>query len=157
MTVPLRLPPERKPPSDSSASTRNRARCNSDDDPPREELTVQPELQLEYLEARTVKERQQTENAASSAMFAATARCPLPDHLPREFEMHGRPIEHGVADPVLPLAHLLVSKYADDLPLYRHAAIYAREGVELERSTLAHWLGATSELLKPLNNALGSM
>jgi transposase len=38
--------------------------------------------------------------------------------------------------------------------LYRQAEIYAREGVELERSTLADWVGATSELLKPLNEAL---
>ena len=59
----------------------------------------------------------------------------------------------GLAGPGL-LAHVLVSKYADHLPLYRQAEIYAREGVELERSTLADWVGATSELLKPLNEAL---
>ena len=64
-----------------------------------------------------------------------------------------RPIERGLAGPGL-LAHVLVSKYADHLPLYRQAEIYAREGVELERSTLADWVGATSELLKPLNEAL---
>jgi transposase len=64
-----------------------------------------------------------------------------------------RPIERGLAGPGL-LAHVLVSKYADHLPLYRQAEIYAREGVELERSTLADWVGATSELLKPLHEAL---
>lgn len=64
-----------------------------------------------------------------------------------------RPIERGLAGPGL-LAHVLVSKYADHLPLYRQAEIYAREGVELERSTLADWVGVTSELLKPLNEAL---
>jgi transposase len=64
-----------------------------------------------------------------------------------------RPIARGLAGPGL-LAHVLVSKYADHLPLYRQAEIYAREGVELERSTLADWVGATSELLKPLNEAL---
>jgi hypothetical protein len=52
------------------------------------------------------------------------------------------------------LAHVLVSKYADHLPLYRQSEIYAREGVELERSTLADWVGATSELLRPLYEAL---
>jgi hypothetical protein len=52
------------------------------------------------------------------------------------------------------LAHVLVSKYADHLPLYRQAEIYAREGVELERSTLADWVGSTSKLLAPLNEAL---
>ena len=47
-----------------------------------------------------------------------------------------RPIQRGVAGPGL-LAHVLVSKYCDHLPLYRQSEIYAREGVDLERSTLA--------------------
>jgi transposase len=64
-----------------------------------------------------------------------------------------RPIERGLAGPGL-LAHVLVSKYADHLPLYRQAEIYARDGVELERSTLADWVGGVSELLKPLQEAL---
>jgi transposase len=68
-------------------------------------------------------------------------------------EAPSRPIERGLAGPGL-LAHVLVSKYADHLPLYRQAEIYAREGVELERSTLADWVGGTSELLKPLQEAL---
>jgi transposase len=60
-----------------------------------------------------------------------------------------RPIERGIAGPGL-LAHVLVSKYCDHLPLYRQSDIYAREGVELERSTLADWVGSTSQLLAPL-------
>ncbi len=64
-----------------------------------------------------------------------------------------RPIARGLAGPGL-LAHVLVSKYADHLPLYRQSEIYAREGVELERSTLADWVGATSALLAPLIEAL---
>jgi transposase len=64
-----------------------------------------------------------------------------------------RPIERGVAGPGL-LAHVLVSKYADHLPLYRQSEIYARQGVELERSTLAGWVGGTSELLEPLVESL---
>ncbi len=39
------------------------------------------------------------------------------------------------------VAHVLVSKYADHLPLYRQAQIYARQGVNLDRSTLADWVG----------------
>jgi transposase len=176
----------------------------------------QLELQLEDLEARTSQEQQQTENAlppAAAAVFAAAARKSvrrsLPDHLPREVEIHepqhegcpacgaalsklgedvsevleyvparfkvirqvrpklsctrcdvivqaeapSRPIARGLAGPGL-LAHVLVSKYADHLPLYRQAEIYAREGVELERSTMADWVGRTSELLAPLNEAL---
>ena len=64
-----------------------------------------------------------------------------------------RPIERGVAGPGL-LAHVLVSKYCDHLPLYRQSEMYAREGVELERSTLADWVGGTSALLAPLVQAL---
>jgi hypothetical protein len=52
------------------------------------------------------------------------------------------------------LAHVLVSKYADHLPLYRQCEIYERQGVELERSTLADWVGGTSALLDPLVEAL---
>ncbi len=64
-----------------------------------------------------------------------------------------RPIARGIAGPGL-LAHVLVSKYADHLPLYRQSEIYARYGVELERSTLADWVGGTSELLDPLVETL---
>ena len=60
----------------------------------------------------------------------------------------------GVAGPGL-LAHILVSKYADHLPLYRQAQIYARQGIELDRSTLADWVGDCSRLLRPLVAALG--
>jgi transposase len=63
-------------------------------------------------------------------------------------EAPSRPIARGIAGPGL-LAHVLVSKYCDHLPLYRQSEIYAREGVELERSTLAGWVGGTSALLAP--------
>jgi len=66
-----------------------------------------------------------------------------------------RPIERGVAGPGL-LAHVLVSKYCDHLPLYRQSQIFAREGIELERSTLADWVGGASALLQPLVEAIGS-
>ncbi len=64
-----------------------------------------------------------------------------------------RPIDRGLPGPGL-LAHVLVSKYADHLPLYRQAGIYARQGIELERSTLADWVGASAKLLEPLVRAL---
>jgi transposase len=176
----------------------------------------QLELQLEELESDQAEKQKQTENAlapAAAAVFATAIRKPrrrpLPDHLPREVEVHepeekgcpacggslsklgedvsemleyvparfkvirhvrpklsctkcdnivqaeapSRPIARGLAGPGL-LAHVLVSKYADHSPLYRQAEIYAREGVDLERSTLADWVGATTELLKPLHEAL---
>ncbi len=65
-----------------------------------------------------------------------------------------RPIARGLAGPAF-LAHVLVSKYADHLPLYRQSQIYAREGLELDRSTLADWVGGASELLEPLVRSLG--
>jgi len=49
-----------------------------------------------------------------------------------------RPIERGLAGPGL-LAHVLVSKYSDHLPLYRQSQIFARAGIDLDRSTLADW------------------
>jgi transposase len=64
-----------------------------------------------------------------------------------------RPIERGMAGPGL-LAHLVVGKFADHLPLYRQAEIYAREGVELSRTLLAQWVGSVSALLTPLTDAL---
>ena len=64
-----------------------------------------------------------------------------------------RPIERGLAGPAL-LAHVLISKYCDHQPLYRQSEIYARQGVEIERSTLAGWVGASSALLDPLVEAL---
>jgi transposase len=64
-----------------------------------------------------------------------------------------RPIERCLAGPAL-LAHVLVAKYANYIPLNRQSEIYAREGVELDRSTLAGWVGASSQLLKPLVEAV---
>lgn len=63
------------------------------------------------------------------------------------------PIDRGRPSAGL-LAHVLVSKYADHLPLYRQSGIYAREGVDLARSTLADWVGRSAKLLDPLVNAL---
>ncbi|MGE3370817.1 MAG: IS66 family transposase [Rhizobiaceae bacterium] len=52
------------------------------------------------------------------------------------------------------VAHVLVSKYADHLPLYRQSRIYARQGVNLDRSTLADWVGKAAFLLKPVHERL---
>jgi len=63
------------------------------------------------------------------------------------------PIRRGRATAAL-LAHVLVSKFCDHLPLYRQSEIYSRAGVALERSTLADWVGQSSALLRPLIDAL---
>ncbi len=65
-----------------------------------------------------------------------------------------RPIERGRPGPGL-LAHVLISKYADHLPLYRQSGIYGREGIDLDRSTLAEWVGKSTALLEPLAEAIG--
>jgi transposase len=64
-----------------------------------------------------------------------------------------RPIARGLAGPGL-LAHVFTAKFCDHLPLYRQSEIYAREGVDLDRSTLAKWVGEASGLLAPLLEAL---
>ncbi|MBB6470526.1 hypothetical protein HNQ96_006425 [Aminobacter lissarensis] len=48
----------------------------------------------------------------------------------------------------------MVGKYADHLPLYRQAQIYARQGVNLDRSTLADWVGKAAFLLRPIHERL---
>jgi transposase len=74
--------------------------------------------------------------------------CPACDRVV-EAAAPSRPIANGLAGPDL-LAHVLVSKFADHLPLYRQSEIFAREGIDLDRSTLAGWVGAASELVAPL-------
>ncbi len=71
-----------------------------------------------------------------------------------QVEAPSRPIERSFAGPGL-LAHILTAKYSDHLPLYRQAQIYAREGVELERSTMAEWVGGCFRLLEPLTEVVG--
>jgi len=64
-----------------------------------------------------------------------------------------RPIERSFAGPGL-LAHVLISKFADHIPLYRQNLIYQREQVVLSDSTLADWVGGCSRLLQPLVDVL---
>jgi transposase len=63
------------------------------------------------------------------------------------------PIARGRAGPGL-LAHILFAKYGLHLPLHRQSATYAREGIELDVSTLADWVGACAATLMPLAEAI---
>jgi transposase len=65
-----------------------------------------------------------------------------------------RPIARGLAGPGF-LAHVLVSKYLDHLPLYRQSQIYKRDELDLSTSTLCDWVGESSALLQPLVAAHG--
>src|SRR3954468_11713685 len=60
-----------------------------------------------------------------------------------------RPITGGMASEAL-LAQVLVAKFSDHLPLYRQAQIFARQGIELDRSTLCDWVGRACWWLEPL-------
>src|ERR687897_2298181 len=60
-----------------------------------------------------------------------------------------RPITGGMATEAL-LAYVLISKFSDFLPLYRQAGIFARQGIELDRSTLCDWVGRACWWLEPL-------
>jgi transposase len=66
-----------------------------------------------------------------------------------------RPIDGGLATEAL-LAHVLVNKYADHLPLYRQSQIFARQGVDLDRSTLCNWVGRACWWLEPLYELVSS-
>ena len=60
-----------------------------------------------------------------------------------------RPIPRGMAGPAL-LAHILVAKFDDHLPLYRQGEIFARLGADIPRSTLIDWCGQAVRVLRPL-------
>jgi transposase len=64
-----------------------------------------------------------------------------------------RPLTGGMATEAL-LAQVLVAKYSDHLPLYRQAQIFARNGIDLDRSTLANWVGRACWWLRPLAELL---
>jgi transposase len=74
---------------------------------------------------------------------AGIVQAPAPAHL----------IEGGLPTEAL-VADIVVSKHADHLPLYRQSQILARHGVKIERSTLAHWVGAAAAELQPLHDHL---
>ena len=99
--------------------------------------------ELEYVPGHFVVNRIVRPRMACSCC-EAICQAPLPS----------RPIERGRPGPGL-LAHVLVSKYADHLPLYRQSQIFDRNGIDLDRSTLADWVGRSAALLEPLADAIG--
>ena len=99
--------------------------------------------ELEYVPGRFIVNRIIRPRMACSCC-EAVLQAPMPS----------RPIERGRPGPGL-LAHVLVSKYCDHLPLYRQSQIYEREGINLDRSTMADWVGKSTALLEPLADAIG--
>jgi transposase len=64
-----------------------------------------------------------------------------------------RVIDRSLPGPAL-LAHVITSKFCDHSPLYRQSQIFAREGIELDRSVLARWVGEAAALLDPVAEVL---
>ena len=98
---------------------------------------------LDYVPGRFKVVRHIREKLSCRACDTVVA-APAPDHV----------IARGRAGAGL-LAHIVVSKYDDHLPLYRQAEIFAREGINLETSTLSGWVGATAAALNPLIEEIG--
>jgi transposase len=99
--------------------------------------------ELEYIPGRFIVNRFVRPRMACTRC-EAICQAPLPS----------RPIERGRPGPGL-LAHVLVSKYGDHLPLYRQSQIFDRNGIDLDRSTLSDWVGKSAALLEPLADAIG--
>ena len=174
-----------------------------------ERIIDQLELALEDIEAAAVEGLPQDVSSRDKPEKAKPSRQKLPDHLPRQSQIHEAPdicpdcggshflkagedvtevLDYVPASfrvirhvrprfickgcdvtvqaelPSLPIArgkpgaglvaHVLTAKFCDHLPLYRQSKIYAREGVELSRSTMADWVGRSAALLQPLVEAL---
>lgn len=77
--------------------------------------------------------------ACSCRKCESMAQAPMPE----------LPIPRGMVDASF-LAHIVIAKFCDHLPLYRQAEIYARSGLDIDRSQLAEWLGHVARLLAPL-------
>src|SRR5882672_6096 len=80
---------------------------------------------------------------ACAACAGEVVQAPAPERL----------IENGIPTEAL-VAHVLIAKYADHTPLYRQAQIYARQGITLDRSTLADWVGRAAFALRPVHARL---
>ena len=119
---------------------------------PREVIVIQPEVDTTSM--RKIKD-QITEVLDYTPARFKVKQYVTPIYADPEAEtLHygvvpGRPISKGMATAAV-LAHILVSKYVDHLPLYRQHKIYRREGIELSRSTMAEWVGEIGRLLDPL-------
>ena len=101
---------------------------------------------LDYVPARLRVKVIRRPRHGCRACEGAVVQAPAPE----------RPIDGGMATEAL-LAHVLINKYCDHLPLYRQAQIFAREGVTLDRSTLCDWVGRACWWLTPLHELMMTM
>ncbi len=99
---------------------------------------------LEYIPGRFEVARH-VRPAYSCAKCEAMAQAPMP----------ALPIPRAMAGASV-ISHIVMSKYADHLPLYRQAEIYARDGVEFDRALLADWVGKAAWLVRPLADRIAA-
>jgi transposase len=98
-------------------------------------------------------EKQRAVAAPVVAVPGATVSPPLAGSTFATAAKPAQPIPRGLPGPGL-LAHVIVSKYGDHLPLYRLERIFGRGGVPLSRQTMCGWLAAGADLLRPLYQLL---
>jgi len=107
-------------------------------------IAVEVSEKLEYRPGKLiVNVYKRPQYALKNDSFGGVLAAPMPDH----------PIAKCKADVGL-IAHLIVSKFADHLPLYRQDGIFEREGVTIPRATQSSWLMQTYESISPLEGAL---
>jgi transposase len=109
--------------------------CGKTMEPFAEDITEE----LEYVPAKLFVREHVRPKYACQTCQEGVKQAPLPP----------RPIEKGRPGPGL-LAHVLVSKYVDHLPLYRQSRIFGRFGIDLARSTLCDWVAVCVEELEPI-------
>lgn len=113
---------------------------------------------MPVLPQRPAPDRRRRERAARHCSGAAAVR--RPKHVCRACEdvvvqaPAPAPLIEGGLPTEATVAQVLVSKYSDHLPLYRQAQIYARQGINLDRSTLADWVGRAAWHLRPVHERL---
>jgi transposase len=132
---------------------------------PRVDIEVlPPEVQAKGLDAFERIGEDLSETVERRAAALLVVRTHRPKFVPKERDRNGEtqvsqaeppplPIERGLAGPAL-LAETIVRRWADHLPLHRLERIYAREGLELARSTICGWHDALAELVRPLIAAM---
>lgn len=125
---------------------------------PREVIVIEPEVDTSHL--KKIGE-EITETLAYRPAQLVVIRRVRPKYVDPRNEQRGviiaalptRAIEKGMAEPSL-LAHVVIEKYVDHLPLYRQIQRFKREGITLSASTLGDWVASSAELLAPLYEAL---
>ena len=164
-SVPRTRQPRRRTIDRQARGTSKNRRANRGHLPahlPREEVIVEPEAKtcpccggaLHVIGEDVLRApRQGPGQAARDRDAAAEIRLPLV-HRRGRAGAGAEPAGRGRLPTEALVADVLVAKYADHLPLYRQAQIFAREGVQIDRSTLAHWVGFAAVELEPLHARL---